>query len=340
MVTEKKTLWLESAWYPVATSAELKTKPISRLLLNQNLVLFRNSSGISALADSCPHRRAPLSQGQVINDGISCPYHGWEFDSSGRCKHIPSLLDNSNSNKIRVKRYAACEQQNLIWVYGKPNIDPAEKPYVIFHYGESDYGTFTLEPFDIEAQLHNCLENFIDVNHTRYLHHGYARIDMLSKVKAQIRTSRQLMEVEYLNEIAPGGKLFKFLTPQGEKLRHIDRLILPSIVQSEYNFGTKYKFLAQDILSPLTENRTRVFSVTTFQTRMPHFLFKLLIAPFARKILNQDKVMLEAQEKNLLKINGNGFCSIESDLFYRFIRSALTDPNLVETGDSIVEFNL
>jgi len=91
------------------------------------------------------------------------------------------------------------------------------------------------------------------------------------------------MEAEYLNEITPGGKLFKFLTPRGEKLRHIDRLVLPSIVQSEYQFGTKYKFLAQDILSPLTENTTRVFSVTTFQTRMPHFLFKFLISPIRKK---------------------------------------------------------
>jgi len=50
--------------------------------------------------------------------------------------------------------------------------------------------------------------------------------------------------------------------------------------------------------------------------------------------------MLEAQEKNLEKMNSESFCSVESDLFSRFIRSALTDQNLVETGDSVVEFNL
>lgn len=340
MENKKKPLWLQDAWYPVALSSELKQKPISRTLMNQALVIFRHLEGVACLLDRCPHRRVPLSMGRVVDNNIECPYHGWQFNYEGRCQHIPSLTELGNCGRIAIRKFAVREQQGLIWVYAKPNVEPKIEPYQIEHYKEAGFGLFCLKPFDIEATLSNCLENFIDVNHTRYLHKGYARIDNLSRVIAKIEATKERMQVEYLNEVSPGGLLFKILTPKGQTLRHIDRLVLPSIVQSDYNFGTKYKFLAQDLLSPISDSHTRVFSITTYRTRLPHWFFKLLITPFAKKILRQDKNILKIQEQILKNMNSAAYCIVPSDLFTEYIQIALSDPDSILPETKMVEFNL
>ena len=35
------------------------------------------------ITEQCPHRRASLAYGIPTDDGIRCPYHGWEFGHSG-----------------------------------------------------------------------------------------------------------------------------------------------------------------------------------------------------------------------------------------------------------------
>lgn len=56
-------------------------------------------------ADACTHRLAPLSQGRVDpkSDCIECPYHGWQFDSTGNITNIPQLDDGVNIEDVRRK---------------------------------------------------------------------------------------------------------------------------------------------------------------------------------------------------------------------------------------------
>lgn len=39
--------------------------------------------------DSCPHRSASLSLGDVVEDCITCPFHGFRFDPTGGCSLVP-----------------------------------------------------------------------------------------------------------------------------------------------------------------------------------------------------------------------------------------------------------
>jgi phenylpropionate dioxygenase-like ring-hydroxylating dioxygenase large terminal subunit len=55
-------------------------------------VLFRDDAGKPhALLNRCCHRGVQLSLGKVVDGAIACRYHGWRYDGSGRCIHIPSL---------------------------------------------------------------------------------------------------------------------------------------------------------------------------------------------------------------------------------------------------------
>ena len=72
--------FLRNQWYTAATSAELGDKPLARTICNEPLVIYRGGDGqVAALTDRCPHRKAPLSAGEVIGNDIQCGYHGIRF---------------------------------------------------------------------------------------------------------------------------------------------------------------------------------------------------------------------------------------------------------------------
>ena len=53
-----------------------------------NIALFRPAADrVFALADRCPHKGGPLSQGIVSGDTVTCPLHGWNIglDSGQAC---------------------------------------------------------------------------------------------------------------------------------------------------------------------------------------------------------------------------------------------------------------
>src|SRR5262245_24979370 len=80
-------------WYPLAWSEELKPgKTLARRFAAQPIVLYRGASGrVFALEDRCAHRQVPLSLGVVQGDTLKCGYHGWAYDSCGKCIDVPYL---------------------------------------------------------------------------------------------------------------------------------------------------------------------------------------------------------------------------------------------------------
>jgi nitrite reductase/ring-hydroxylating ferredoxin subunit len=109
-------------WIPALLSSELPEAdcpPIRVRLLGEDLVAFRDSeNSVGFVAENCPHRGASLFFGRNEESGIRCVYHGWKFNSDGRCVDMPNEPPESNfKDKVKVTAYPAEERGGAIWVY-------------------------------------------------------------------------------------------------------------------------------------------------------------------------------------------------------------------------------
>ena len=83
---------IPNQWYAVLESREVKRgKPVGVTRLGEKMVFWRDRAGkVVAQSDLCPHRGVALSAGELKGDCIMCPFHGFEFDASGKCVVIPA----------------------------------------------------------------------------------------------------------------------------------------------------------------------------------------------------------------------------------------------------------
>ena len=87
---------IRNQWYVVLESNEVKVgKPLGVTRLGEKMVFWRTAAGkIACIGDVCAHIGAPLCLGKLKDDAIVCPFHGFEYDTSGQCRFIPSLGKN------------------------------------------------------------------------------------------------------------------------------------------------------------------------------------------------------------------------------------------------------
>lgn len=118
---------------PVALSKDLAPGDIAPARhKGLSLVLWRDEAGIAqAWEDRCPHRGVRLSLGFMRDNRLACLYHGWQFDTEGRCRAIPAHPELNPPSTIRTRPYDLIEKAGIIWVDlssgdDRPLIAPAE----------------------------------------------------------------------------------------------------------------------------------------------------------------------------------------------------------------------
>ena len=95
-------MFLCNCWYVAAWDREIGRRPLSRLILNEPVVMYRREDGGAVvLEDRCCHRHLPLSLGALEGDTLRCGYHGLRFDANGRCIEIPGQAQVPPDARIR-----------------------------------------------------------------------------------------------------------------------------------------------------------------------------------------------------------------------------------------------
>ena len=208
--------YLRNTWYVAAWSTDLGAGAIlARTILHEPVVFYRRANGeVSALADRCAHRFAPLSMGKIVGgDRLQCPYHGLEYDASGRCvlnphgnKHIPS--------RAHVKAYPVTEKHKAIWIWmGDHAPDPSKVPDFSVLDNPPELHATKLDGFTVKANVELLIDNLLDLSHTSYLHAGILGND--ETVEADIEVERvddDVIVSRYARSAVPPG-LNKMMWP-------------------------------------------------------------------------------------------------------------------------------
>ena len=162
---------IKNQWYVVLESKELKNnKLIGVTRLSEKLVFWKDENNkVNCIADKCCHRGASLSAGKIIHNHVECPFHGFQYDSSGKVKYIPA---NGKSAKVpdhyKVNAYLVKEEYGFIWLWYSDELnDVPETPF----FKELKEG-FSYGGFSENWKVHytRAIENQLDVVHLPFVH--------------------------------------------------------------------------------------------------------------------------------------------------------------------------
>lgn len=161
-------MFLQNCWYLAGWSSELGGKPLARTYLNQNIVLFRDGANkAQAITNRCPHRFVPLSEGQIVNGNIECPYHGLQFDGAGKCQHSPQ--GDIPTNAI-VKSYPLIEKWNMLWIW-MGDIEKADDALIPdFSLNGSEENYFAGGYLKLNCNYLLATDNILDLSHIDFIH--------------------------------------------------------------------------------------------------------------------------------------------------------------------------
>jgi len=160
---------IREQWYVVLESHEVRTQPIGVTRMGEKLVFWRDGSrSVHCAADHCPHRGVELSKGEIVDDHLQCPFHGFEYDPSGACVLIPA---NGHGGvipaKMRIQAYPTFEAHGYIWIWWGTGT-PQGEPIFFDNIDDTFYHASARDPWD--AHYSRVIENQLDVVHLPFIH--------------------------------------------------------------------------------------------------------------------------------------------------------------------------
>ena len=176
-------------WQPIGAAVDLESKWTRRVrLLGEDLVIFKDRQGrLGLIAEQCPHRRASFAHGIPTENGIRCPYHGWEYNAQGKCIHQPNEQDKcAFRDKVSTDAYPVQEMGGMLFAY----MGPQPQPLLPRWDGFVAQGTIRIMGRTIlPINWLQIMENSLDPVHTEWLHgHHYEFLKEQEGVKVAIST--------------------------------------------------------------------------------------------------------------------------------------------------------
>jgi phenylpropionate dioxygenase-like ring-hydroxylating dioxygenase large terminal subunit len=164
---------IPNQWYILLESRQVKDRPVGVTRMGERMVFWRDQAGrVSCLRDKCVHRGVELSKGQVLNGHLQCPFHGFEYDPSGRVTMIPAKGRQASVPEIfRVHSYPTHEAHGFIWVWWGEDPPAGLKPPRFFDDLDDSFSHATVyDPW--KAHYSRVVENQLDVVHVPFVHHN------------------------------------------------------------------------------------------------------------------------------------------------------------------------
>ena len=92
--------YIRNAWYAAGLSEEFAVDDLQgHTIAERPVLMWRSRDGaIGAFDNRCAHKRMPLSEGRVLENGtLECAYHGLCYDPKGACVAVPLASGRTDS---------------------------------------------------------------------------------------------------------------------------------------------------------------------------------------------------------------------------------------------------
>ena len=305
--------FLKNTWYVAANAYELDEPMVSRMICNEQIVMFRKADGnIGAVHDRCPHRFVPLSMGKRVGDTLQCGYHGLRFDGTGACVEAPHD-DESQKARTCVKGYAAVEHDKLIWLWlgDAAEADPELIPDFGF-FSDTEKYTSCQGYSHIKGNYQLIADNLLDLSHIRYLHPGIHEgsnfEDFTNKVERDGDTVWSMLWRHHYHVDAAKRPLFGLEPgPEDVEGQGHARWDAPGVLFVDTAFWDHGKTIDQGwrtpnahLITPETETTSHYFWGSGRNFAKDSEQFTLATAATMKNVFEtQDGPMIEAQQRDM-----------------------------------------
>ncbi|MDB5776660.1 MAG: rieske 2Fe-2S iron-sulfur domain protein [Herbaspirillum sp.] len=243
-------------WQPIAAAAELDTAWTKRVrLLGEDLVLFRDRQGNRGLiAEQCPHRRASFAHGIPTENGIRCPYHGWEFNAAGKCLSQPNEVDNpAFRDKVATAAYPVEELGGLLFAY----LGPLPAPLLPRFDGFIAEGAIRMMGRALlPINWLQIMENSVDPIHTEWLHgHHYEFQKEQEGVKVAISTRHEKIDFREFEYGITKHRLLEGHSEDSDDWRIGHPIVFPNIL-AVGNGNEKNRYYSFQMRVPVDDEHT------------------------------------------------------------------------------------
>ena len=276
-------------WFPVVPISSTNfNDPFSIKILNKDFLVWKKDDNFFINDNVCPHRKAPLSEGffDKKTKNIRCSYHGWEFDTSGKCTTIPQSINPNDitNQKCSLKTYQTKVKHDLLWIFlGNFTHQPIE-----------DYNVNSDKLYymrDLPFNFYFLLENFFDPAHIPFAHHKLQS----SRNKASPLDITILTELKNKQEIS-------FLFQNQKNTAGLVQFKYPQYYKVDSNINNPKKPISQIhmFIIPIDEMNTRIIMKPEFNKKFPlYWLIKSIpqwiIHLYLNRFLDSDSYLLYKQ---------------------------------------------
>lgn len=294
-------------FHPLTLSRNLRGRPLRAELAGKKLVAWRDALGTPrVMEDACPHRGAPLSNGTVSENCVTCPYHGWKINGTGHVAHMPADAATRPSRRA-IQTYDAVEHAGILWAWAGPSeMSPEERPPVPSTLvPELDAGSgfrTVVGSMVFRAPLDAVVDNLTDMSHVAWLHSdSFGNQEAPGVVfddRVEMRSDGWGVAGTFTMHNQPPNFLWDFAAVP--EVRVTAEGILPNSSRIAFTLAGGVSFTTFAAASPLDDARTNVFFMLARRKEgLGSGLFdspatdSLALASMVQ-VLSQDRAMLES----------------------------------------------
>jgi phenylpropionate dioxygenase-like ring-hydroxylating dioxygenase large terminal subunit len=345
-------MFLRNCWYAAGWSRDFASEVLTpATILNEPIVIYRQTNGAAvALQDRCCHRFAPLSMGRIEGDDLRCMYHGLKFAPSGKCIEIPG--QPKIPPQACVRNFPIVDKYSVAWIWmGDPSL--AEEALIPDFVGVDD-PRWAMKPgrMDYNAPYVLINDNLLDLSHIAFLHRKSLGASFKPEGVSRPTITKTARGVRFENWINSGpSQMSPTLSKGNIDIWQTYEFVIPGVFLLTADFypaGTAAKFPEREAtgvepihrqftcqaVTPLTDDRTCYFFAYGPWAKEPEHAETLY--QLGLKAFNEDRVMIEAQQKNITRAPEAKMVTIAIDSgvaqFRRMMDEAMLAERQNETG--------